>query len=149
MTRTFSGEYRHSLDAKGRLIVPAKFREILGSHFWIGRGFDKCLQIYDEDDWNAFSERLKALPSNSEKARALVRYFMAGTMEVEIDKQGRILLPPQLRQLAGIDKNVVFVGMGTRAELWSEETYNSYDEAHTAEDISAISDELLESGFQI
>jgi MraZ protein len=149
MAKTFSGEYHHSLDTKGRLIVPAKFREILGSHFWIGRGFDKCLQIYDEDDWNAFSDRLKALPSNSKQARELVRYFMAGTMEVEIDKQGRILLPPQLRQLAGIDKNVVFVGMGTRGELWSEEAYMAYDEEHTAEDISAISDELLNSGFQI
>ncbi len=149
MAKTFSGEYRHSLDAKGRLIVPAKFREILGSHFWIGRGFDKCLQIYDEDDWNAFSERLKALPSNSRQARELVRYFMSGTMEVEIDKQGRILLPPQLRQLAGIDRNVVFVGMGTRGELWSEEAYNAYDEEHTAEEISSISDELLESGFRI
>ncbi len=149
MAKTFSGEYRHSLDAKGRLIVPAKFREILGSRFWIGRGFDKCLQIYDEDDWNAFSERLKALPSNSRQARELVRYFMSGTMEVEIDKQGRILLPPQLRQLAGIDRNVVFVGMGTRGELWSEEAYNAYDEEHTAEEISSISDELLESGFRI
>ena len=149
MAKTFSGEYHHSLDTKGRLIVPAKFREILGSHFWIGRGFDKCLQIYDEDDWNAFSDRLKALPSNSKQARELVRYFMAVTMEVEIDKQGRILLPPQLRQLAGIDKNVVFVGMGTRGELWSEEAYTAYDEEHTPEDISAISDELLNSGFQI
>ena len=120
MTKTFSGEYHHSLDTKGRLIVPAKFREILGSRFWIGKGFDQCLQIYDEEDWEAFSNSLKALPKNSDKARKLVRYFMSGTVEVEIDKQGRILLPAQLREIAGIDKNVVFVGMGTRGELWSE-----------------------------
>ena len=63
MTKTFSGEYHHSLDSKGRLIVPSKFREILGSHFWIGRGFDSCLQIYDDEDWEAFSDRLKALPA--------------------------------------------------------------------------------------
>lgn len=149
MTKTFSGEYRHSLDSKGRLIVPAKFREILGSHFWIGRGFDKCLQIYDDEDWESFSQSLKELPKNSDKARKLVRYFMSGTMEVEIDKQGRILLPPQLREQAGIDKNVVFVGMGTRGELWSEEAYDAYETETTAEDISAISEELLTSGFQI
>lgn len=149
MDRTFSGEYHHSLDAKGRLIVPSKFREILGSHFWIGRGFDPCLQIYDDEDWSAFSERLKALPSNSENARKLVRYFMSGTMEMEIDRQGRILLPAQLRKLAGIDKNVVFVGMGTRGELWSEEAYSDYDLVQTPESISAISEELLGSGFKI
>lgn len=149
MAKIFFGEYHHSIDAKGRLIIPSKFREILGSHFWIGRGYDKCLQIYDDDDWNAFSEKLKSLPTNSQKARALVRYFMSGTMEMEIDRQGRIVLPTQLRELAGIDRNVVFVGMCARAELWSEEIYNRYDEEHTPEDISSISDELLGSGFQI
>ena len=149
MAKTFSGEYHHSLDAKGRLIVPSKFREILGSHFWIGRGFDRCLQIYDDEDWAVFSDRLKALPANSEKARSLVRYFMSGTIEMEIDKQGRILLPVQLRRMAGIDRDVVFVGMGTRGELWSEEAYASYDDSHTAEDICAISEELFGSGFMI
>ena len=149
MTKTFSGEYRHSLDSKGRLIVPAKFREILGSRFWIGCGYDKCLQIYDEEDWEAFSQKLLALPTNSVQARRLVRYFMSKTVEVEIDKQGRILLPNQLRQEAGIDKNVVFVGMGTRGELWSEEAYDAYETETTAEDISGISEELLSGGFQI
>ena len=149
MTKTFSGEYHHSLDTKGRLIVPAKFREILGSRFWIGKGFDQCLQIYDEEDWEAFSNSLKALPKNSDKARKLVRYFMSGTVEVEIDKQGRILLPAQLREIAGIDKNVVFVGMGTRGELWSEVAYNAYEPETTAEEINSISEELLDSGFQI
>lgn len=149
MTKTFSGEYHHSLDTKGRLIVPAKFREILGSRFWIGKGFDQCLQIYDEEDWEAFSNSLKALPKNSDKARKLVRYFMSGTVEVEIDKQGRILLPAQLREIAGIDKNVVFVGMGTRGELWSEEAYNAYETETTSEEINSISEELLDSGFQI
>lgn len=149
MAKTFSGEYHHSLDSKGRLIVPSRFREILGSHFWIGRGFDKCLQIYDDDGWESFSGRLMALPANSEKARSLVRYFMSGTLEMEIDRQGRIILPSQLRQRAGIENKVVFVGMGTRAELWSEEAYEGYDGTHTAEDISAISDELFGSGFMI
>ena len=149
MTKTFSGEYHHSLDTKGRLIVQAKFRESLGSRFWIGKGFDQCLQIYDEEDWEAFSNSLKALPKNSDKARKLVRYFMSGTVEVEIDKQGRILLPAQLREIAGIDKNVVFVGMGTRGELWSEEAYNTYETETTAEEINSISEELLDSGFQI
>ena len=90
-----------------------------------------------------------SLPKNSDKARKLVRYFMSGTVEVEIDKQGRILLPAQLREIAGIDKNVVFVGMGTRGELWSEEAYNAYETETTTEEINSISEELLDSGFQI
>lgn len=149
MSRTFTGEYHHSLDSKGRLIVPSKFREILGTHFWIGNGLDRCLQIYDDEAWEAFSEKLKGLPAISKEARATVRFFMSGTVEAEIDKQGRIILPPQLRKYAGIDKNVVFVGMGTRAELWSEESYNHYVEEHTAENISEIAEQLFGSGFQI
>lgn len=151
MQKTFTGEYHHSLDSKGRLIVPSKFREILGSHFWIGRGFDRgrYLQIYDDESWEAFAERLKALPANNGNARKIVRYFMAGTMEAEIDKQGRILLPTQLRDEAGITRGVVFVGAGTRGELWSEEKYNAYESENTSEDISAISEELFGSGFQI
>ena len=135
MTKTFSGEYHHSLDTKGRLIVPAKFREILGSRFWIGKGFDQCLQIYDEEDWEAFSNSLKALPKNSDKARKLVRYFMSGTVEVEIDKQGRILLPQVLRDRAGLDKDITLLGVGDHIEIWDT---NTYEEKYSFDDEAAL-----------
>ena len=149
MAANFSGEYHHSLDSKGRLIIPSRFRDLLGGKFMIGKGLDECLVIYDMDDWEAFSEKLKALPYNSAKNRALVRYFQSGTMEVEIDRQGRILLPQQLRDKAGIKKDVVFVGNGSRAELWSEEAYSGYTQEFTEESISGIAEELLGTGWQI
>lgn len=149
MSTFFTGEYRHSLDSKGRLIVPSKFRDKLGSRFMIGRGYDACLLIYDMEDWEAFSARLAALPGNSVKARKVVRYFMSGTMEVEIDKQGRILLPQQLRDMAGITKDVVFAGGGARAELWDAATYDQAMAADTAEAIGEIAEDLLGSGYSV
>lgn len=147
MSTFFTGEYRHSLDSKGRLIVPSKFRDKLGSQFMIGRGYDDCLVIYSMEDWESFSARLAALPSNSEKARKLVRYFMSGTMEVEIDKQGRILLPAQMREIAGITKDVVYAGNGARAELWDADRYDAKMAEETRESIGDIAEELLGSGY--
>lgn len=149
MSTFFTGEYRHSLDSKGRLIVPSKFRDKLGSRFMIGRGYDACLVIYDMEDWEAFSARLAALPGNSEKARHLVRYFMSGTMEVEIDKQGRILLPQQMRDIAGITKDVVFAGSGARAELWDAAAYDEMMAEATAASIGDIAEDLLGSGYSV
>lgn len=149
MSAFFTGEYRHSLDSKGRLIVPSRFRDKLGSRFMIGRGYDACLVIYDMEDWEAFSARLAALPGNSVKARQLVRYFMSGTMEVEVDKQGRILLPQQLRDIAGITKDVVFAGSGARAELWDADKYDAMTSAETTESIAALAEDLLGSGYSI
>ncbi len=149
MVQYFTGEYRHSLDAKGRLIVPSKFRDKLGERFMVGRGFDQCLVVYDLEDWEKFAGKLAELPSNSEKARSLVRYFMSGTMEVELDKQGRILLPTQLREIAGITKDVVFAGNGTRAELWDAATYDEKTQMTTRENIGALAEEMFGDGFTI
>lgn len=150
MSKHFTGEFHHSLDAKGRVSVPSSFRDQLGGTFWIGRGLDpNCLVIYDEEDWNAFSERLDAIPYNNSRARELVRYFQTGTMKVEIDRQGRILLSQQLRDYVHIDRNVVFAGNGKRAELWSEEAYNEYSRKLTTKNMQEIADGLLAEGFQI
>ena len=146
---SFTGEYRHNLDAKGRLIIPARFRDQLGDEFTVTRSLDGCLAMYAAPEWQALEEKLNALPMTNEKARSLKRFLLGSAAICELDKQGRILLPAQLREIAGIEKNVVFVGMGTRGELWSEEAYNAYETETTAEEINSISEELLDSGFQI
>ena len=94
----FMGEYNHTIDAKGRLIVPSKFREILGDVFVVTKGLDGCLFVYDNEEWKLFEEKLRALPITNKEARQFVRFFLAGAAEVEVDKQGRILIPRDLGQ---------------------------------------------------
>lgn len=125
----FMGEYNHTIDAKGRIIVPAKFRETLGEEFVVTLGLDGCLFVYPNEEWLTFINDLKALPGNKE-ARQLQRYFMAGAANLEVDKQGRILIPSKLREHAGLDKDVVFVGVLSKIEIWSKERWdanNTYD----------------------
>ena len=149
MSGFFNGEYHHTLDAKGRPSVPSRFRDILGTRFMIGEGLDECLIIYDMDSWREFEGKLKSLPTNTAEVRELIRYYESRTLEVEIDKQGRILLPQQLRTAGGLEKNVTFVGTGTRAELWDEETYELHKQKISKERISSIAANLLANGFQI
>ena len=124
----FMGEYNHTIDAKGRIIVPSKFRDALGEHFVVTLGLDGCLFVYPNEEWEHFVTELKNLPGNKE-ARQLQRYFMAGACECEVDKQGRILIPNNLRNQAGLDKDIVFVGVLSKIEIWSKERWesNSYD----------------------
>lgn len=125
----FMGEYNHSIDAKGRVIVPAKFREELGEEFVVTLGLDGCLFVYPDEEWQSFVGKLKELPGNKE-ARQLQRYFMAGAATCEVDKQGRILLPAKLREQAALEKEIVFVGVVGKIEIWSKErwdTNNTYD----------------------
>ena len=117
----FMGEYNHTIDAKGRLIIPAKFREPLGEEFVLTRGLDGCLYIYPMDEWEAFEEKLRALPLTNKDARAFSRFFVAGATTCELDKQGRILVPATLREFAGLNKDVVLTGNLTRIEVWSKE----------------------------
>jgi len=148
MAELFTGEYHYALDAKGRLIVPARFRDILGSQFKVGVSLDPCLTVYSNEGWDAFYAKLRELPSNSQDMRRVVRYFTAGTFDVEVDKQGRILLPQQLRRLGNIDKDVVFAGVGDKAELWDEGEYMKTQAIEAREDINAIAENLLSSGFR-
>ena len=136
----FMGEFDHTLDPKGRMIVPAKFREELGERFILTMGLDGCLFAYPETEWERFVEGLKKLPGTKD-ARQLQRHFMAGAAEAEVDKQGRFLIPAKLREQAGLTKDVVLVGVLSKIELWSKERweqnccYDNMDEVaeHMAE----------------
>ena len=127
----FMGEYNHTVDAKGRFIVPSKFREQLGDEFVVTKGLDGCLFVYENTEWKVLEEKLHTLPLTNANARKFSRFFLAGATSCEVDKQGRILLPQILRDFAGIEKEAVLVGVGSRIEIWSRERWleaNSYDD---------------------
>ena len=119
----FMSEYNHTIDAKGRLIIPSKFREVLGEEFVVSKGMDGCLFVYANDDWTEFEQKLTALPLINKDARKFARFFLAGAAQVELDKQGRILLPATLREFAELEKDVVLVGVGSRIEIWNKAKY--------------------------
>ena len=142
----FMSEYNHTLDTKGRLIIPAKFRETLGEEFVISKGMDGCLFVYAGDDWNAFEQKLTSLPLINKEARQFARFFLAGAATVEVDKQGRILLPAHLREFAGLEKDVVLVGVGSRVEIWSKERWLADGDY---EDMDEIAEHMAELGLGI
>ena len=131
----FIGEYQHGLDPKNRIIVPAKLREGLGNTFVITKGLDGCLYAYPLDEWKALEEKLKTLPLTNKDARAFVRFFFSGACEVELDKQGRGLIPQNLKEYAGIEKDIVSIGVLTRVEIWSKEKWSEYNESNIDFDI--------------
>ncbi|MFA9463864.1 MAG: division/cell wall cluster transcriptional repressor MraZ [Velocimicrobium sp.] len=131
----FMGEYNHSIDSKGRIIVPAKFRESLGEKFVVTLGLDGCLFVYPDKEWDSFVSELKSLPGNKE-ARQLQRYFMAGAASMEVDKQGRILIPSKLREAVGLEKDVVFVGVLSKIEIWSKERWEANNSFDNMDDIA-------------
>ena len=134
------GEYEHSLDVKGRLILPAKIREDMGDKFIITKGLDGCLFGFSQNEWTNFEEKLKTLPLTNKNARDFVRFFLSGATECEIDKQGRFLITSNLREYANMEKEVVIIGVGTRIEIWNKEKWKSYN---SDENISA--DEIAEN----
>lgn len=121
----FMGEYNHTVDEKGRLIIPSKFREELGNEFVVTKGLDGCLFAYDMKEWGILEEKLRSLPLTNKDARAFSRYMLAGAAQVEIDKQGRALVPSLLRTFAGIEKDVVLIGVASRFEIWSKEKWEA------------------------
>lgn len=120
------GEYQHSVDAKGRLIIPSKFREELGNTFVITRGLDNCLFGYPMDEWRKLEEKLKELPMTKKDARAFARFFFSGATEVEIDKQGRINIPSTLATYAKLEKECVVLGVSSKIEIWAKDSWESY-----------------------
>ena len=138
----FMSEYNHTVDAKGRLIIPSKFRESLGEEFVVSKGMDGCLFVYANEDWNAFEQKLTSLPLINKEARQFARFFLAGAAQVELDKQGRILLPAGLREFAGLDKEVVLVGVGSRIEIWSKDKWDAVCEDENMDDIAAAMEGL-------
>jgi len=142
----FMGEYDHCTDAKGRLFVPSKFREELGKKFVVTKGLDGCLFAYGEDEWHRVEEGLKNLPA-SKNSRQFIRFFFAGADEVEADSQGRVLISAKLREYAGITKEVVSVGVGTKVEIWSKERYESMETSF--EEMDDIMEELAGMGIRL
>jgi MraZ protein len=123
----FIGEYQHTLDDKGRIIIPSKFREELGEEFVMTKGLDNCLFVYPKAEWIILEEKLKTLPLTNRDARAFVRFFFAGASECALDKQGRVLVPPNLREHSKLDKDAVVIGVSTRMEIWGKEEWASYN----------------------
>lgn len=146
VTAVFMGEFQHTLDDKGRLIVPAKFREELGDRFVVTRGLDNCLFVYPAREWSALEEKLKTLPLTKGDARAFVRFLFSGATECEVDKQGRIILPQNLRDHARIDKEVVVIGASTRVEIWSKENWEAYARA-AEESFEKIAENIVDLGI--
>lgn len=134
----FIGEYRHNLDAKGRVIVPAKFREQLTNNIILTRGLDGCITVYTHEQWQKIYEELKKLPTTKREARMYIHMLTAKAAEVEIDKQGRVLIPASLIHEAKIDKASVIVGAFDHIEIWSEERWDAYyeDASESFEDIA-------------
>ena len=130
------GEYNHSLDAKNRLIMPAKLREDMGETFIITTGLDGCLFGFSMQEWQKFEDKLKALPITNKNARNFVRFFLSGATECEIDKQGRFLIPNNLRNAANLEKEVVIIGVGTRLEIWDKGIWEKCDEDISADEIA-------------
>jgi MraZ protein len=120
------GEYQHTIDEKGRLTIPAKFREGLGSSFVITRGLDQCLFVYPLEEWKQLEQKMKALPFTKADARAFTRFFFSGAAECEWDKQGRVSIPANLREHAGIQKECVVIGVSNRVEVWSKDRWEDY-----------------------
>ena len=142
----FMGEYNHTIDAKGRLIVPSKFREALGDTFVVTKGLDGCLFVYDNEEWQAFEEKLRSLPITNKEARQFARFFLAGAAEVEVDKHGRILVPNILREFAQISKDVVLIGVASRIEIWSKERFEGMA---SFEDMDEIAEHMAQLGLGI
>ena len=142
----FMGEYNHTIDAKSRLIIPSKFREILGDEFVVSRGMDGCLFVYANEDWKVFEAKLASLPLINQEARQFARFFLSGAQYVTVDKQGRILMPQDLREFAGLEKDVVLAGMGGRIEIWSLE---KWEENSSQVDINQISQGMINLGLTI
>ena len=142
----FMGEYNHIIDAKGRLIIPARFRELLGVEFILTKGLDGCLSIYPMDAWEAFETKLRALPLTNKNARTFTRFFVAGATNCELDRQGRILVPQTLREFAGLEKEVVLTGNLDRIEIWSKEKWS---ENCNYDDMDSIAESMQNIGIVI
>lgn len=140
------GEYMHTIDAKGRVILPSDFRSELGETFVITKGLDNCLFIYGQGEWDALSGKLRKLPLAKKEARDFVRFFFSGARTLDCDKQGRFLVPPNLRTYAGLKKEVVLIGVSDRLELWDRGAWENYnDEINPA--VTEIASQLTDLGI--
>ena len=142
MNDKFMGEYTHSIDQKGRLIIPSKFRELLGEKFVVTKGMDGCLWIFSSKSWDEFTNNLQNLQTSSANVRKVKRYFFAGATETETDKQGRILLPQSLRAHAKLEKDVVLAGVSDKIEIWDADEWAKISNVDDVEDVAENMGEL-------
>lgn len=142
----FMGEYNHTIDVKGRVIVPSKFRELLGEEFVVTKGLDGCLFVFPDEEWKSFEEKLRTLPVANKDARKFTRFFLAGAAALEVDKQGRILIPSVLREFAKLEKEVLLVGVSSRVEIWDK---NTWEENTAFDNMDEIAEHMGEWGFSI
>lgn len=141
----FIGEYNHSVDAKNRISIPSKFREELDGKFIMTKGLDGCLYVYTMNEWKKLEQKLSSLPLTNKDARAFVRFFFSGASEIEIDKQGRALIPQNLKEYADVKKEIVSIGVSSRIEIWSKEKWNEYNESNI--DYDSIAEEMSNLGI--
>ena len=140
----FMGEYNHTIDAKGRLIVPSKFREKLGNEFIATKGLDGCLFVYPNEEWANIEEKFRNIPLTTKDARKFSRFFFAGAAVCEVDKQGRILIPPNLREHADLQKDIVSAGVLNRVEIWNKDRWL---ESSNFDDMDDVAEHMAELGF--
>lgn len=144
----FMGEFQHSIDDKGRIIIPAKFRDLLGASFVVTRGLDQCLFVYPMQEWEVLEQKLKALPLMKSDASAFTRFFFSGATECEWDKQGRVNLPGNLRQYAKLEKDCVVLGVSNRVEIWSRDTWEQYFQ-QSEDTFNDIAEKLVDFNFDL
>jgi len=142
----FLGEYQHSLDLKGRITVPSKFREQLGEKFVATKGLDNCIFLYPMEEWKTIEEKLKSLPFTRADVRSFARFFFSGASELEIDRQGRTLIPLNLREYAAIDKELIIIGVGNRIEIWSADNWGQYT-VNAESSYEEIAESLVDLGI--
>ena len=140
------GEFHHTIDEKGRLIIPSKFREELGNNFIITRGLEECLFIYSMENWNKITSKLNSLPFTKRDARSFTRFFLSGATAAEFDKQGRINITSPLVSYAELKKECVIIGVGDRLEIWSSEKWNNFYEENK-ENLSNIAENIFDSNW--
>lgn len=128
----FLGKYQHSLDVKGRVTIPSKLRDQLGERFIATRGLDNCIFLYSLDEWRTIEDKLRTLPGTRADVRAFMRKFLSAASELELDKQGRTVLPSNLREYADIFEDIIIIGVHTRVEIWSCDKWDAYDEGTDA-----------------
>jgi len=143
-----SGEYRHNIDLKGRIIVPSKIREEMGGRIVITRGLDGCLFGYNEKTWNSIMEKLNTLPFTKRDARNFTRFMTSGAITLEFDKQGRINIPNYLNEYAGLVRDIVIVGVINRIEIWSKDKWEEFMN-NNVESLSDISENLFMENFDL
>lgn len=141
------GEYHHTIDDKGRIIIPAKFREELGAEFIITRGLEDCLFVYSKEKWDEITQKLNSLPFTKKDVRSFIRFFLSGATAMDVDKQGRININPVLTTYANLKKDCVIIGVGDRIEIWSQDNWDKFylDNKNTFSDIA---ENLFDSNWE-